>query len=115
MKTDHLTRLQIERIKLQSDLKETEGKLAGNFNYLRENAGFLLAKSILNSPKLQQNIKRELSNFIMGFVQGAIPVWLASEGGGTAKKFAAKAFSWISEMFSNKKEQNREKDENSSL
>jgi TctA family transporter len=98
-KNDPITQLQLERIKLKAELKETETRLATNLKFVKENAVWLIARGLMNSPKMQESIKRELSNFALGFVQGIIPGWLAAEGAGTAKKWAAKAFTWITEKF----------------
>lgn len=98
-KIDALAQLQLEKVRLQASLKETENRLGHNFTFLKENAGWLLFRGIINSPKMQETVKRELSNFALGFLQGVIPGWLAAEGGGTAKKWVGKAFSWVMEKF----------------
>lgn len=110
-KNDPVTRLQLERVKLEASLKETETRLAANFNFAKENAVWLLARGIINSPKMQETIKRELTNFALGFVQGVIPGWLAAEGGGTAKKWAGKAFSWIMEKLGHSPGESKEEKE----
>lgn len=102
-RNDALTQLQLERIRLKAELKVTETRLANNLQFVKENAVWLLVKGVVNSPKMQESLKRELSNFALGFVQGIIPGWLFAEGGGTAKKWAAKAFTWIRDKFEGEK------------
>lgn len=109
-RNDALTHLQMERIRLKAELKVTENRLATNLQFVKENAVWLLVKGVVNSPKMQESVKRELSNFALGFVQGIIPGWLFAEGGGTAKKWAAKAFSWVKDKFDSGQQESEEKE-----